>query len=184
MLLPEIIGLYSPRPRSGKGTAAAVLTEFGYEEMRFSEPLRDMWAAYLGITNKSSLFLKDTLEGSLKERPVGPSMISYRDFAVAIGDGLRKRFGPDFWVDHLHQRYNDLEETGQLHVVISDVRYPNEHAWIKAQGGQVWRLNRTDGAGGPLTISEGLLNRHYFDVVISAPDEETVKRAVRAVVEA
>ncbi len=179
MVLPEIIGLYSPLPRSGKGTAAEVLVDrFGYHEMRFAQPIRDMWAAFLGITNPHNLYLHETLEGALKERPVSPCGVSYRDFGVELGDGLRQRFGVDFWVKHLAQRYEDLEDEGQLHVVISDVRYPNEHAWIKSMGGQVWRLARTDGGGGQQTVSEGLLEKHPFDVRITAPCTDTVRRAV------
>lgn len=186
MLMPEIIGLYSPLPRSGKGTAASVLVrDYGYFELRFSDPIRRMWAAFNGVrydNQEFGGFLHRTLEGDFKEQPVGPCNVSYRDFAVSVGNSLRSDLGWDIWIKHLADQYERLEVYSQTHVVISDVRYPNEYEWIRDQGGQVWRLERSDGGGGPASVCEGLLEKYLFDVTISAPDTESVARAVHTAV--
>jgi hypothetical protein len=68
----------------------------------------------------------------------------------------REMFGMDSWI-------NMLKIEGDC--VITDVRFFNEAAWIKAQGGQVWKVERP-GHSGDNHQSEAQVDFIAVDVVI------------------
>jgi hypothetical protein len=66
-----------------------------------------------------------------------------RRFLQVLGtEGVRDHLGEDAWVRALEKR---MWEDGALpkgNAVVTDVRFPNEAAWIANMGGEVWRVKR------------------------------------------
>ena len=52
--------------------------------------------------------------------------------------------GPE--VKELEQKLAEYVERSPADYVITDVRYPNEAEWVLAQGGRLWRVERTEGS--------------------------------------
>jgi len=82
-----------------------------------------------------------------------------RAILQAVGENVRQA-NQDFWVNELFnwRNRNQMGEFGTNHLLIPDVRYPNEVAAIKARGGKVVKVQRwcSKGPG----CAEGL---HWFN---------------------
>ena len=150
-----LVGLCG-RKRSGKDTAADLLVhELGFVRVALADALRDLVAESFGIP-------RDFMIGIDRERELGQLTIpkwestsegahlslSVRALLQRCGEGARRAFGRDFWLRHLEAALDDLAPGAR--VVVTDVRYPNEVAWLRRYGpisvGRrlVVRLNRSD----------------------------------------
>lgn len=117
---------------SGKTTAAKTLiAEFGYERVRFAEPLKTMLKS-IGLGH-------DHVDGDKKEAP--HPLLCHRTPRHAMQtlgtEWGRNCIGPDFWV----QAWLKAIE-GKERVVVDDCRFPNEGAAVRMLGGKVWRIER------------------------------------------
>lgn len=65
-----------------------------------------------------------------------------RRILVALGIGVREHVGPDAWVAAAARRIGPLL-TGGGHVVLTDVRFPNEAEYVE-QWGELVRVTRPD----------------------------------------
>lgn len=54
----------------------------------------------------------------------------------------RKAADPDYWVRRIEPAVGAARVAGAAALVITDVRYPNEVAWLRAHGGVLWRVVR------------------------------------------
>lgn len=150
MLLPDpfILGLHG-RAGAGKDTAAAYLVQhYGFHRYGFADPLRDMILALLDTCGIDHAWVT---EPHLKEQPIPGLGHSYRELAQGLGtDWARKQLGDSFWLraaeaalgisaDNLpgHQAVHDR-------IVISDVRFENEAAWVTSLHGVVVGLMRAE----------------------------------------
>lgn len=84
------------------------------------------------------------------------SPMTVRDFLCRLGQGIRDRVHPDFWVTGLFSDYYPLDDTKRSSMgnvldysdcpypkwIVSDVRYKNEVKAIEDRGGIVVRVNR------------------------------------------
>jgi len=50
--------------------------------------------------------------------------------------------GQDYWLYRAHETIEQLHRDGWRRIVITDVRFLNEAAFIKGLGGEVWRIRR------------------------------------------
>lgn len=122
---------------SGKDTAANAIVNYansigGAAKLAFADPMRDMLLA-LGVPRK---YIE---ERAYKEVPIPGLGRSYRQLAQTLGtEWGRVCHGEDFWVKALAMRVGAC--TKDI-VVIPDVRFPNEAAWISKDGFLV-RINR------------------------------------------
>lgn len=88
-------------------------------------------------------------------------------------DLFRDKVDPDIWVKCLAYQ---LEEERPKCAIIGDLRFPNEHAWIKTRGGMVVKVSRLNEDGTPFVApdrpaehySENALNDHVFDMNVVA----------------
>lgn len=80
--------------------------------------------------------------------------VSYRQLAQTLGDWGRS-IRPDWWVSIAMHRAAQARSWGDS-VVISDVRYPNEAAAIRAAGGLIVRVRRE----GLASVREHSSERH------------------------
>jgi hypothetical protein len=137
------------KARHGKDSAvAAIHSVFPRETMRFAfgDPLKCVARVMYGMTEKDGRLLQ------------------------AMGPQFRAQ-DPDVWVDAI---YWHIDEVRPAVALISDVRYPNEAAFVKAMGGTMVKVERRN-EDGSLFIdrernaqheSEILLDDYQYDHVI------------------
>lgn len=117
---------------SGKDTAGSVLTEmFGFEKMSFAAPIKDLVADTFNLS-------RTMLDGTTPEsRDLREQMLPHvfnktpRFLLQVIGTGFRDLIHPDVWVNIVEEKYKN---SVNQHVVITDVRFPNEVEMINKHG--------------------------------------------------
>ena len=132
---------------SGKGTVSSVLVnEYGFRQDSFASTLKDACSAIFG-------WERHMLEGDTKEsrewreqvdpwweEKLGRPGFSPRLALQLIGtDVIRNNFNEDIWFLSV---LNRVRQDPNKHVVISDVRFPNEVKFIKDNGGFLIRIDR------------------------------------------
>jgi hypothetical protein len=140
---PIIIGL-TGRAHTGKDTAADHLVrEYGFGRAAFADTLRTMLEAMLEDAGADYAHL---YEPHLKAAPI-PQLggVSARELMQTLGtEWGRAQHGANWWL-HLLQRRLGLHDGGSpVHdrIVITDVRFPNEAAFIQLRGGRIIKLHR------------------------------------------
>ena len=145
---------------SGKSTLANALVELGWEEYSFAAPLR---ALALKVNPIARLLVR--IFGEERAKRIFPSV---RHCYQTLGQGVRDTAGEDCWINALEQSIDSQPATGRTGVVISDLRYANEAAWVKKRGGMVFRVNR-DGIGP--------VNDHISEKVHDIPVDDEIHAA-------
>lgn len=163
MTKPLLIGL-TGYAGSGKDTVRDILQHrHDFDGIAFADPIRDMLTALLESMGLDNLWLTDR---ELKEKPIPGLELSYRQMAQALGTEWGRTLKESLWLDIAKAKlemYSDYESAG---VVISDVRFPNEAAWIKAQGGIIWKIIRPGIEPVRAHASEDLIASLPYDYVI------------------
>lgn len=123
----------------GKDTVARRLSWWGYSRIGFADAVKDLACAVNPIilgTPGNYIRLADLvgIDGweAAKQRP------EVRRFLQELGKGARWFLGEDVWVRAL-ERWMLQEHTP---VVVADVRFPDEAAWIHRQSGVLIRVHR------------------------------------------
>lgn len=140
---PLLIGL-TGLAGTGKDTVADRLcSAHGFERHAFAEPLRDMLTALL---TGAGIDYAHLFERHLKEQPVPHIGISGRRLMQTLGTEWGRTLDPDLWVRTaaITLGLHDMPNSTPIHdrIVITDVRFPNEAAWIESLGGRVVRVTR------------------------------------------
>lgn len=162
-----IVGISGKRG-TGKTTLANILAEkYGFEHRYFAQTLKEMIKQQFNLTD-------DHVHGVLKEALLtGFPGWTPRKLMIAVGQFYRS-------IDELYWVKKTLQDDGQLnHIVVSDVRFPNEAKVIKNLGGIIVRLNRALDLNiyqGEITDpSETALDDYPdFDIIIPALSNETM----------
>lgn len=137
---PLLIGL-TGRAGAGKDTAAAYLEDqYACHAIGFADPLVDMLGVLCDYVDVDGAWL---VERSLKELPMRVLGHSYRELAQTLGTEWGRGLHSDFWVRIAQHQVQQLWHAGSS-VVITDLRFPNEAAWVLQMGGTVVRLVRGD----------------------------------------
>lgn len=136
MIVPCAIGLVG-RARAGKDTAAEVLAvEFGFEVVRFADPLKLIAADLFGLS------LDDVHGRGIDREAVLPEWgLSIRQILQRLGTEVGRSLHPDVWVRYAARRI----AASRAPVVVPDVRFANEVQALRALGGVVWRISRPGG---------------------------------------
>jgi len=130
---------------SGKDTIADIL---GFDRVAFADPLYEMVAIVTGLTPA------EMRDRETKEREIGWLGQSPRQLLQTLGtEWGRDTISQTIWVDTAMRRVRDLLDAGRS-VVVTDVRFANEAAAIKAAGGVIWQVVRGQGS------IKGLAARH------------------------
>lgn len=132
----KLIGL-AGRARSGKSSIARHLREeYGYHELAFADPIRDILEYVFNVPRKYI----DTH----KEVVIPHLGVTARHLMQHSGDSYRA-IRETWWIEVLEDRLNEIKRGlgDDLCVVVSDVRYINEAFWFR-QRGQLWHITRPD----------------------------------------
>ena len=182
-----LIGLVGKK-RAGKDTfAARLIAEHGFVKVSFSAPVKEAalavdpiisaWAVGLGAihTERLSDVVKEYGWEGAKEVP------EVRRVLQCLGTDAIRTLDPDFWVRAGMARAKDLRiETTEIRnflgdlirtvggqpVVITDVRFRNEAAAIKAAGGILVRVERPGSDDGDTHASEVELDTYPVDRLV------------------
>lgn len=175
---PKIIGLSGPIG-CGKDTAALLLTTHaGFSHLAFAEPLRQELADAFNVDYRffSARSQKETAHPALTLERCGdlgfygyklkqkPADVDHHDYVneprsprqlMRWWAQFRKdTVSPEYWVRILKERVAVQQEGGQMRHVVSDVRWPNQAAAIRAMGGQIWQVKRPGVVADPEQPSE------------------------------
>jgi hypothetical protein len=158
-----IIGL-SGYARSGKDTIAEMLImNYGFKRLAFADNIRKAIIKLDPILSNGK-----RISGSVNEigweptKAIPETRRLLQVFGTEIG---REMFGEDFWVKQVFKQIR--EEEIYKNFVITDVRFPNEANFIKANGGEIWRINRNQNKPINTHASESAMNEYKFDRVVS-----------------
>ena len=167
--MTKIVGLVG-LINSGKGTVASQLVnEYNFRQDSFATSLKD--ACSLLFDWPRNLLEGDTTESREWREIVDPwwaeklNMPNFTPrYALQIigTDALRDNFNEDIWFLTLQNR---IRKNPTQHVVISDVRFPNEIKFIQEQGGTLIRINR-----GPVPV--------WYETALMANKGNSIAREV------
>jgi hypothetical protein len=139
----RLIGL-AGKKRVGKSSVADYLASHGFIEASFASPMKRMLSSLLYDVVGERQANDHVYDDNFKESVIEGIGVSFRQLAQTLGTEWGRGLDPDFWLKvmeaRLSQEYADEEE-----VVISDVRFENEAAWIRARGGVVVHIVRDTG---------------------------------------
>jgi hypothetical protein len=168
---------------SGKDTVASILRETAqFYRVAFADPLYEMVAIVTG------LMPEDLQDRELKEAEIDWIGRSPRQLLQTLGtEWGRNTVSESLWIDIGMRRIGRLLADGRS-VAVTDVRFDNEAAAIKAAGGEVWRIIRGEGCvrgvsmrhASEAGISELLIDRTIGNWGSLASLRETVDAAVQA----
>jgi hypothetical protein len=138
---------------SGKDTIADIL---GFDRVAFADPLYEMVAIVTGLTPA------EMRDRETKEREIDWLGHSPRQLLQTLGtEWGRDTISQTIWIDTAMRRVRGLLEQGRS-VVVTDVRFANEAAAIKAAGGVIWQVVRGQGS------IKGLAARHASEAGVDA----------------
>jgi len=132
---------------SGKGTVASELvTRFDFRQDSFAAGLKDACAVIFdwpramleGDTTESREW-REVVDPWWSEKLNMPNFSPRLALQVIGTEALRNNFHQDLWFLTLQNR---IRKNPEQHVVISDVRFPNEIKFIQEQKGVLVRINR------------------------------------------
>lgn len=153
--MKKLIGICG-KARSGKDTIANHLwAEHAFTRIAFADPLKRGAQEMFGLSDAQ------LLDDSLKEVMIAHWGLSPRQIFQQLGtEAIRNTFGPDHWIKRWLLSYNFLKHTDD--VVVPDVRFDNEAAAIREQGGVIIQVRRGNGLAG----AEG---QHASEAGLSLP---------------
>ena len=180
--MSRLIALYSHRPGSGKSTAAAALRQEGWAVVPFAAPLKAMAAALLEAAGYGQAEVEQLLAtGKQKELGLLAGAPTARHLLQTLGTAWgRERIHPRLWIELWEDRVQSLLAQGRP-VVCDDLRTPEEMAAIRALGGQVWVVERPQGA-----INDSATVAHATEGALAAAqfDRELLNDGTKAAFEA
>lgn len=157
-----IVGL-TGRAGSGKSAAAEYLVRrYGFLAVSFAGPLKSMLETMLVEASIDYFYLH---EPKLKNEPIGELLgLSARTLMQRLGTEWGRALHPDLWV-HLLERNVGLPDA-PVHdrIVITDVRFPNECAWLRKHDGVLIRLHREQAVPVSEHASEAWIAELHADV--------------------
>ena len=192
-MLRNIIGICG-RKESGKSVIGSVCKEYGYEVIRFAEPLKLLISNLIKVDRKDLdalktveseyVFSDDDFEFISNETGIpihfvssilkGNTYHTVRDLLQVIGTDLIRKYNVNWHVDKTREYVESNKNTNFL---IDDVRFPNEVDMIRELGGTCWFIIRPKLNNISNHISETALKWQDFDnLIVNDKDEETLRQ--------
>lgn len=139
----QLIGL-TGRMGCGKSTVAThLMQEHGFTEYSFAQPLKEMVCMLLGLT-ESELEQKKRSDLPILPGRGEANFPTMRRVLQTLGtEWGRQNIHPELWLAIAEQRLHAMAEWQHLErIVISDVRFENEAAFIRSRGGVIVHIHR------------------------------------------
>lgn len=169
VILPKLVGIYSPVMQSGKSTVAEFLIkEHGYTRVPFADALKRMVFALLCSIGMSKGEAESRVWGARKEEPIEQlGGVTTRFLMQTLGtDWGRDIVHANVWVWGAMAAAEELWSRGHR-VVIDDMRFRNEARAVREAGGRTVCVYRPDAPEpGERHVSEGQLDDWLFDVTL------------------
>ena len=140
-----LLGLTGPAG-VGKDTVAMLLRDYGFSSYAIASPLKKMLAA-IGLHEPKT---REEKEVNLPGR-----QFSYRKAAQTLGTEWARKLEDAFWLNLAEQ---ELRKHDRL--VITDVRFENEAAWLRERGGRLIHIS------GRATTVDGEAAKHASEAGI------------------
>ncbi len=136
---------------SGKNKAAEILNRQYFHSHSFAYSLKRMLAEVFcwdfelleGITDESRKWREEVDPWWSKELDI-PGLTPRMTLKLIGTDVMRNHFDNRIWVLSLRRRLMKLQQEQGCNVVITDCRFPSEATAVKASGGFVVRVERTE----------------------------------------
>ena len=167
--LPDLIAL-TGAAGAGKDTAANRLADhYGYTRISFAAPMRSMVQALLRHLGSPLDLQAPHEDRQAKEAAIaqlgglltlGGEPITPRLLGQEIGRWGRERIHPLLWVAVADTALHLGQQRGLLRFAVTDVRMPEEWAWVRRKGGAIWRLERPNTPTVRADITETALTDH------------------------
>lgn len=175
----KIIGM-SGYARSGKDTFAAALIELGWKRYALADSLKRAALALdpIVITEQGPTRLSFLVDNRGWEQ--AKENADVRQLLQRLGTEVgRTYFGENAWIDVLDRQIADEDPE---RVVVTDVRFPNEVEWLRANGGVLIRIERPGVGPANGHASEQSLDEYEVDYIIdNSGTIEDLVDAARAV---
>lgn len=130
----RIIGVVGPAGSGKSAVAKHLVSKHEFLRMRFAENLKSMLKVGLGLTDEQ-------IDGDQK-------MISLHQFGGCTPRHLMQTLGTEWGRRMVHSDIwvNAWRQSLPAHglICVDDVRFPNEASAIRAEGGVLWRVTRTN----------------------------------------
>ncbi len=128
-----LIGL-TGKARSGKDTVGQMLVGYGLDRVAFADPIKRMLIEGLGLG-------PEHVDSPLKEQPIPWLGKSPRQLMQTLGTEWGRAQHPEIWTLIAGREITASRLAGRG-VVITDVRFENEAAFVRRQGGEIWHIWR------------------------------------------
>jgi hypothetical protein len=130
-----LVGLTGPAG-CGKDTVAAILQRrFGFARIAFADAIRDMLTV-IGVNRA------DMQHPQRKNEPIEWLGHSPRRMLQTLGTEWARALDADLWVKILERKLRNHGGASGRRLVITDCRFENEAAWLRANGGSMWHIAR------------------------------------------
>lgn len=166
-----LIGLHSDRSRAGKDSVAGILVrKYGFRQVALADAIRKMlleidpWVeddSNYEIVRLSQLHKDyngdwDQIKATCRESV---------DLMIALGQSARDIISEDVWLNAAFPTMNYHPERDG-HIVISDIRQPNEVEFLQRWGGELWYVERPSLDDSNKRGMDGLLRDAHFEARI------------------
>ncbi len=136
---PLIVGI-TGRAGAGKDTLAEhLVARHGFVRYAFADPLKAMLEALFAEVGIASAWMTDR---ELKERMIPQLGVSSREMLQRLGTEWGRQMRQDFWLKAAEAVLGLPGAPVHDRIVITDVRFPNEAAWLRGHEGVLWRVRR------------------------------------------
>ncbi len=176
MKIPQIIGVYSNAPQSGKSSVAGWLVEeHGYLRLPFAKILKEMCKPLFAALGYSVVDIHRFETGDktdyielVNDGISLPSGATVRHIYQTLGtEWGRKCIDPAIWITAWRRSVQQaLTDHCYPGVVADDLRFPNEMVALRELGGKAWSVRRPGTVPPTKHESEGQLDCENADFCI------------------
>jgi hypothetical protein len=171
-ILGNLIGL-TGKKGSGKDTIANKLKEYGYIQYAFADPLKRGIQHLFDLSDEQlyGVESKETIDPrwGVKPRQLF-QIIGTEIFQNTIHQHLKLNVGPkNHWTFLFEEWYRKkIQENPHVKIVVSDIRFPHELECVKALGGQIIKIIRSNNMNN--NINNINVDTHSSEILIDQMD--------------
>lgn len=154
--------------RSGKDSVAAILVrKYGFQQVALATAIRQILLDLNPLIEDDNGTIH-TLQGLWHDNykdwdRIKAESRSSVDYMIGLGQSARDTIGEDVWLQAAFPSMDYHPQDG--HIVVSDIRQPNEVEFLHRWGGELWKVERPE-LGAAKRGMDDLLKGIRFDAQI------------------